>query len=328
MNVAGNDGWEWVHKIYDGRLRRLPNGVFTPGFGDDDGVDKYIHKGFNSEAGAADYSQRYSQHNYFRHHIERALNVWNIKPGSDALMLDIGSGSGNTVLPALQIFPRSRVVASDLSVFLLEILLKATAKENLGRLVAVQENAEQLRFVDATFDYVIGGAILHHLFFPDRALSRVAALLKSGGVAVFFEPCQYGQVLLKMAYERILLDQRANNLEEELLRALRRQIAFIDFRQKHRPDQEVKLFENLEDKWMFSKRYLAEVISQAGFGESLVLPLQTDSDLSQSKVRSQLKLLGLGSPEWLWSVLGEFDANIPQDFMIDNPTGVAILLKK
>jgi hypothetical protein len=131
-----------------------------------------------------------------------------------------------------------------------------------------------------------------------------------------------------MAYERILLDERARNLEEELLRALRRQIHFIDFRQKHRPDQEAKLFENLEDKWIFSKRYLAEVISQAGFGESLVLPLQTDRNLSQSKVRSQLKLLGLDAPDWLWSVLREFDANIPQDFMIDNPTGVAILLRK
>jgi ubiquinone/menaquinone biosynthesis C-methylase UbiE len=314
----------FVHSLYDGSLRQLKGGVFTPGFADSE-VGKFIHDIFNTQSGAEDYAKRFSQHQYFKFHISRALREVSAPVVEDAVILDVGSGSGNTVFPCLDLFSKARIVATDLSIPLLEIMVRA---DRSGRVCAVQQNAEDVKFRDGSFDYVVGGAILHHLFRPDRAIWGAVRVLKPGGMALFFEPCQNGQVLLKFAYERLLLDRRSEEFDERVRAALKRQVHFIGLRLANRADEKPEMFAKLEDKWLFSKSYLTEVSKRSGAGQVWMLAMDASERLVEQKIRSQFRLLRMDAPDWVWSVTKELDNSLPLDFKLENPTGVALILRK
>lgn len=318
------DHSQFIRSIYNGNLKLLPNGVYTPGFKTSE-VETYIHEIFNSKEGADSYAQRYKQHDYFRHHIKRALSVLGDDPKENSIILDIGSGSGNTVFPSLEIFPESRIIATDLSIHLLDALVRS---DSSGKIHAVQQNAEDLRFRPESFDYVIGGAILHHLFRPNQTITQAIQLLKPGGVSVFFEPCQNGQYLVKSGYERVLSDTRSKKLDPQIVKLLKRQINFIDLRLRHRPDKSPEIFENLEDKWLFPKNYLKDIAAAAGADEIMVIPLDSSERLVESKMRSNFRLLNAKVPEWVWQVAKDYDASMTDEFKLDNPAGVTVICRK
>ena len=313
-----------VQAIYEGKLLRMPSGVYTPGY-DDEYVGRFIHGIFNSEEAAADYTARYKQHDYFRFQLSKSIREAKIDVRPGATILDIGSGSGNTVFPTLELFPESTIVATDLSVHLLAIMLRS---EQARRIRAVQQNAEGLSFVSESFDYVIGGAILHHLFNPEKAIRGSARLLKPGGSAMFFEPCQGGQVVLKLCLERVLLDSRAQQLDERTKQILRRQINFIKVRLLNRPDQHPEFFANLEDKWLFSKTYMRDILESSGVSDVRIFPLEATEKPIENKVRSQFKLLQREVPNWVLQVARDIDQELPADFKVDNPTGMAVVFRK
>ncbi len=324
LSMAAVDPGDAMQAIYDGKLLRLPSGVYTPGY-DDAEVGKYIHGIFNSEEAAEDYTKRYKQHDYFRFQIKKAIREAKLQPRSGATILDIGSGSGNTVFPALEIFPESTVVATDLSIHLLAIMLRS---QQAGRIHAVQQNAEALNFLPGSFDHVIGGAILHHLFNPEKAIRRAAVLLKPGGSAMFFEPCLNGQVIVKLGYERVLLDPRSAELDPQTLLVLRRQIHYIKLRLLKRANEHPEVYANLEDKWLFSKPYMRDILETSGVREIRILPLETTENLVQNKVLSHFKLLKLTPPQWVVDAASEMDREMPMDFKLENPTGMAIVFRK
>src|SRR5207244_8311540 len=78
---------------------------------------------FLEEAGT--YHQRYTAHGYFRNLIEAAVRRAGI--GEVHAVLDLGSGSGNSVVPALELFPTADIVAVDISPQLLAILKQFVA---------------------------------------------------------------------------------------------------------------------------------------------------------------------------------------------------------
>jgi len=50
----------------------------------------------------------------------------------------------------------------------------------------------------------MGGAILHHLLNPEKAIKGAYRALKKGGYAIFFEPFENGNSILELAYSEIL----------------------------------------------------------------------------------------------------------------------------
>ncbi len=76
------------------------------------------------------------------------------------------------------------VTAIDISPDLLEIARKNVSAQNLTFCL---ENASAMTFADASFDYVIGISVLHHLDVK-RALGEIFRILKPGGQARFTEP--------------------------------------------------------------------------------------------------------------------------------------------
>jgi ubiquinone/menaquinone biosynthesis C-methylase UbiE len=120
--------------------------------------------------------------------------------------LEIGSGTGYFTLNLLQAGVIERATATDIAPGMLDAL--AANAERLGLEVeTVATDAEQLPFADASFDLVLGHAVLHHLPDLDRAFSEFRRVLRPGGTVLFAgEPSRYGDriaALPKRAAHRV-----------------------------------------------------------------------------------------------------------------------------
>jgi len=112
--------------------------------------------------------------------------------------LEIGAGTGYFSLNLLQAGTIREAVCTDISDGMLATL-RANA-ERLGLAVeTVATDAETLPFEDASFDLVLGHAILHHIPDLDRAFAEFHRVLRPGGTVVFAgEPSRYGDRLARV----------------------------------------------------------------------------------------------------------------------------------
>src|SRR5829696_3611330 len=113
-------------------------------------------------------------------------------PGPFARSLEIGSGTGYFSLNLLQAGVVASAVCTDVSPGMLATL-RANA-ERLGLDVETAAcDAAELPFEDASFDLVLGHAVLHHLPELDRAFRGFQRVLRPGGVLMFAgEPSHHG----------------------------------------------------------------------------------------------------------------------------------------
>lgn len=112
--------------------------------------------------------------------------------------LEIGSGTGYFSLNLLQARTIRRATCTDISPGML-----ATLRGNAERLglevETVATGAERLPFEDASFDLVLGHAILHHIPDLGKAFAEFHRVLKPGGTVVFAgEPSRYGDRLARV----------------------------------------------------------------------------------------------------------------------------------
>ena len=130
-----------------------------------------------------------------RQKLVKALGGLPGEPFADAL--EIGSGTGYFSLNLMQEGVISNLVATDVSGGMLESLSATAASLGLAdRVQTRQADAEELPFEDASFDLVLGHAVLHHI--PDlaKAFSEFDRVLRPGGAIVFCgEPSAYGDRL-------------------------------------------------------------------------------------------------------------------------------------
>jgi ubiquinone/menaquinone biosynthesis C-methylase UbiE len=118
--------------------------------------------------------------------------------GHYATSLEIGCGTGYFTLNLLALGVIDRATASDISPGMLTQLQTNAAR--LGLTVeTVAGDAERLPFADASFDLVMGHAVLHHLPDLDRAFDEFLRVLRPGGTLVFMgEPSRYGDRLARI----------------------------------------------------------------------------------------------------------------------------------
>jgi SAM-dependent methyltransferase len=114
-------------------------------------------------------------------------------PFADAL--EIGAGTGYFSLNLMQAGIVGRATCLDISPGMLE-----TLERNAGRLglevETVATDAEHLPFADASFDLVLGHAVLHHLPDLDQAFGEFRRVLRPGGLLFFAgEPSRLGDRL-------------------------------------------------------------------------------------------------------------------------------------
>lgn len=113
-------------------------------------------------------------------------------PFGDAL--EIGAGTGYFALNLLLAGTVRRATCTDLAPGMLAVLDANAQRLGLAdRVTTVATDAERLPFADASFDLVLGHAVLHHLPDLDRAFAELHRVLRPGGVLVFAgEPSRLG----------------------------------------------------------------------------------------------------------------------------------------
>ena len=112
-------------------------------------------------------------------------------------MLEIGAGTGFFTLNLMQAGLARTGVVTDISSGMVDVAVRNGASLGLaveGRVA----DAEALPFEDASFDLVIGHAVLHHIPDLDLAFAEILRVLRPGGRFVFCgEPTQRGDVVAR-----------------------------------------------------------------------------------------------------------------------------------
>jgi SAM-dependent methyltransferase len=106
--------------------------------------------------------------------------------------LEIGAGTGYFTLNMVQDGVVREATATDISPGMLDALRANAARVGVA-VETVACDAEALPFADATFDLVLGHAVLHHIPHLDRAFAEFRRVLRPGGRVVFAgEPSRTG----------------------------------------------------------------------------------------------------------------------------------------
>lgn len=285
------------------------------------------------KANAGEYHRRYAASDHFEGLFRQALDLTKIKVAEAPRILDLGSGSGvNSIVPCRRLFPGARMIATDLSGELLEMLADYLAAENVAdEVLCVKMDAMSAHAAEGAFDLVTGAAILHHLDSPAEGLLAACRSLKPGGHAIFFEPFN-GWSILRLAYQRILAEAalRGAVLEPAFETALRLQIA--DIAARSRTDRTAEEIKVLDDKWLFSRTAIERMAADVGFAEVRFAPHNDHPSLYRDVLMVNLRLQTGGQeispPEWALAIMDEFDAALPlqakRELMID---GTIVLTK-
>jgi SAM-dependent methyltransferase len=289
---------------------------------------------------ASIYHERYTNTSYFKWLIETALARTGARYSAPRI-LDIGSGSGNSVFPCLEIFQDCRIIATDLSPNLLKILLEhaETRAEARGRVVPVCMDATRDYYQEGSFDLVIGAAILHHLIDPAAALRAAARALTPGGYAIFFEPFENGNSILRLAYEQILegsSETGAAGGEEKaplpkpvgnLLRAL-----VHDYEIRRGCDKSGEIYRKIDDKWLFTRSYFDEQARAAGFTDVVIYPIHDVVRPFSRQTEVNLELGVAAKPDqlpgWAWSKLAYYDQAFSLEMKRDLLIEGCVILRK
>ncbi|TMH60659.1 MAG: class I SAM-dependent methyltransferase [Betaproteobacteria bacterium] len=263
---------------------------------------------------ADEYHRNYLDLDYWRFLLGNALKALGAMP-DPKIVIDIGSGSGNSVIPLADRFPDASIVATDISPQLLAILrdfLRRRADSERFALVCV--DATKAAFRASVADLAVGAAILHHVLDPARVIESCFRALKPGGWAIFFEPFEAGNTILKLTYQRILAQASTAEKGTAAMQFLGRMVTDYTIRQRPKSDP---IFRELDDKWLFTRTYFERVKAEQGWSELITYGLNVCATPLRNQAVVQLKL-GLQAspdvlPEWAWTVIDEMDAGISDD---------------
>lgn len=320
------NGWKTTVELKDlGDLDPAWNGIYSPLY-KKSVVSRYLHRQFLEDAG--EYLDRYQATDYWKGLLMEARRFFTV--AEKPRILDLGSGGGNTVLPLLELYPDAEIVASDLSLPLLRALRDAlAANPAAARCRVLQLNAERIVFAAGQVDLVVGGAILHHLRSPARALAECARVLRPGGVAVFFEPFLAGYRVVAESLENLLARDRGRlppRVRDFFLGIVH------DFRVRASMNRFTVRFRHLDDKWLFTPDFFTAQAQKNGFLDPTVYPLQVGPRLLFERIHSLIHL-GLGNdkselPGWALAEIDAADARLAaeprQELLIEG----AVILKK
>ena len=127
-------------------------------------------------------------------------------------------------------------------------------------------DAAEANYLPGVADLAVGAAILHHILEPAKVLASCHRALKPGGWAIFFEPFEAGNTIVRMSYEHILARASASETQTDAMRLLQRMVADYTVRQRPKSDP---VFLGLDDKWMFTRTYFERIRKEQGWASRL-----------------------------------------------------------
>ena len=286
---------------------------------------------------AETYHQRYFERLDFVDLVARCLALAGIDRDARLRVQDIGSGGGSSVFAACRLLPRAEIFATDISPQLLRLLgnFVESRDELRGRVRPWCFDLHRRFFRPASFDLVLGAAILHHLLDPRAALANVADGLKPGGKLILVEPLESGSLVMAMLYARVLEVLAATgegNRDTDgplarLMKALR-----LDIQCRLGPPAPKPWTALLDDKWIFDEPYLMQLAVELGLSKVEIHPVQEDlSHVYEVAFRSVLADSGnaaLAIPEPVTAAVREFDRSIGPELKRHLcPTGIIVFTK-
>lgn len=154
------------------------------------------------------YHQHHAEHHREGFAIleEERGNLFKKLIGQDKDVLDLGCRDGHLTSYYVQ---GNRVTGADVDSHALE-----TARERLGittRHLDVQDPSWPLE--SASFDVVVAGELLEHVYFPDRVVEQVQKILRSGGMFVGSVPNAFA---LKNRFRYLLGTKAGTPLEDPM----------------------------------------------------------------------------------------------------------------
>lgn len=114
------------------------------------------------------------------------------------VLLDLGCGSGELMKLVLDEDPQRHITGLDIS----EEMLRIAQEKLHDRITLVKGNAQQLPFVDATFDMVYCNDSFHHYPDPKLAVQELQRVLKPQGRVIIGESWMMkpGRFLMNLYY--------------------------------------------------------------------------------------------------------------------------------
>jgi SAM-dependent methyltransferase len=282
---------------------------------------------------AAVYHQRYFNNDHWNSLVARGLSLANVDRMAPASILDIGSGSGNTVFPALRLMPNATLAATDISPQLLDILIETSETDPSlkSRVTAYCFDLHVDFFENESFDLAIGGSFLHHMLDPIAALANVVKWLRPGGSIIIFEPLEIGAHAMTAIYLNLLDELEDDNDCDARL---------ITFFKAMRHDYEARFgiprlkpwTALLDDKWLFHASYLRTLAGTIGAELVTIEPVPVQFDkMFEAAIRFTLNAAGLGdvpTPSRLWRVVESYDLGMSTSLKRKfSPEGVIVLKK-
>lgn len=118
-------------------------------------------------------------------------NLWikemlDLLPGSPKKVLDYCCGTSILFPHILKRYKDAKYVGIDLSAGMLDVGQRRFSRYKNFR--ALQQDAENLRFKDASFDTVIARGALHHLPDPLKGVKEIHRVLKKDGILLISDP--------------------------------------------------------------------------------------------------------------------------------------------
>jgi SAM-dependent methyltransferase len=264
------------------------------------------------------------QENAGQYHIKYynpALSIYYIKTALNAIqktyknpdIFDFGSGSGNSVFAAIEIFGECNILASDLSVELLCILNKI--KDEIypnANIKCIAMDILQTKIKKDSFDLFIGTAILHHIIEPDNIFRAAYTALRKGGCLIMVEPMS-GYNILGAVYKVILDTDNYVNEIQRLSPGLRNALEMLslDYLVRGRIYDEMIhcKITDLDDKWLYSTKHITEMATAVGFASVKIIDLG-NKPRYKNELEGVLPLLNIDLntiPEWVYNILSNFD---------------------
>lgn len=109
----------------------------------------------------------------------------------EGVWLDLGTGTAQIPILLCQVQPSVRVIASDLSVDMLDLARYRIEVEGLiERIRLSHDDAKQLEFEDEGFAGVISNSIVHHVAEPLTVLREALRVTAGGGLVFFRDLCR------------------------------------------------------------------------------------------------------------------------------------------
>ncbi len=119
----------------------------------------------------------------------------------DKKALDIATGAGHTAITLAK--AGAEVVATDITVEMLEQTQINAKKESLSNVTCKLADAEDLRFADNSFDIVTCRIAAHHFANPNKFVAEVARVLKKNGSFILIDNISPSNSKLAKAMNKI-----------------------------------------------------------------------------------------------------------------------------